>query len=159
MIRFSIVEEEEDEEEKADEKVFCFLGMHFPESDLDSAMVLPKDFFPLDPLDVLRRREAGLIPSAPDDVDVNDDASKPGCSFLVPVLPHDDDDSSDSGPCCSFLLISLTPLSRPLVDSKDTLFFTFWSCSAAGFSAYSGTRLLRDVDCRHEELDFETDSV
>lgn len=119
-------EDEDDEEEKAEEQLFCFLGMHFPESDLDRAMVLPKDFRPLElalELEVLRRRDGGLTPSTADDVD--EDASTADCSLLVPVLPHDEDDSIDNGPDCSFFANCLNPLPLTWFDSTEMLFFTF----------------------------------
>ena len=70
FIRRMVVEEEEEdeeEEEKAEEGLLCFRGMHFPESDLDSAIVVPKDLRPLDDDDEedddLRCRVSGLIAS------------------------------------------------------------------------------------------------
>lgn len=129
--------DDEDEEEKAEEQLLCFLGMHFPESDLDRAMVLPKDFRPLElELESLRRRDGGLTPST-----------------AVPVLRYVED---DNGPGCSFFVNCLKPLPPTCFDSTEMPFFTFWSLCVA---AHSGTRLLLAMVFRHVEFDLETDSV
>ena len=138
-------EEEDDEEEKAEEGLLCFRGMHFPESDLDSAIVVPKDLRPLDDDDDdddLRCRVPGLIASG----------LVRGCSvlafgFSLALLSHDSDESNESGPCCSFFPAALTPLSFPGCISTEALFTD------------SGTRLLRDEDFLLDKLDLENDNL